>query len=159
MEEKYKYVDLSYLEGIADGDKSIVKELVEIFLDQMPEFTDGFDESLKDKNWLKIAAIAHKAKSSVVSMGMNDLGNNDLKNLELLAKQLRVIELKRKDSITEAQKDEIIVLEKNFEGYPEDRIKWVRANANLSELENLIEKFNDICEKAKEELDHVVSTY
>ncbi|MCW3804886.1 Hpt domain-containing protein [Plebeiibacterium marinum] len=159
MEEKYKYVDLSYLEGIADGDKSIVKELVEIFLDQMPEFTDGFDESLKDKNWLKIAAIAHKAKSSVVSMGMNDLGNNDLKNLELLAKQLRVIELKRKDSVTEAQKDEIIVLEKNFEGYPEDRIKWVRANANLSELENLIEKFNDICEKAKEELDHVVSTY
>ena len=48
-QENNKYVDLTYLEGIADGDTSIIKELVEIFLDQMPEFTEGFDQNLKEK--------------------------------------------------------------------------------------------------------------
>ncbi len=154
-----KYVDLTYLEGIADGDTSIIKELVEIFLDQMPEFTDGFDQYLKEKDWLKIAAIAHKAKSSVVSMGMQELGNIDLKNLELLAKQMRINELNDKEIITESQKEEIITLVKNFEGYPEDRISWVKENANISELNNLVVKFNDVCGKAVEELSQVISTY
>ena len=31
MVEDYKHIDLSYLEGIAEGDKGIIKELVEIF--------------------------------------------------------------------------------------------------------------------------------
>ncbi len=159
MEAKMKYVDLTYLEGIADGDTGIIKELVEIFLDQMPEFTEGFDQYLKEKDWLRIAAIAHKAKSSVVSMGMQDLGNNDLKNLELLAKQMRIKELNDKEIVTESQKEEIVTLNKNFEGYPEERIKWVKENANILVLNNLVDKFNDVCEKAVKELSQVISTY
>ncbi len=159
MEDKNKYIDLTYLEGIADGDTSIIKELVEIFLDQMPEFTEGFDQYMKEKDWLKIAAVAHKAKSSVVSMGMQELGNIDLKNLELLAKQLRINELEEKAAITDAQKEEIVTLNKNFEGYPEDRIKWVKENANISELKKLIEKFNNVCDEAVKELSQVISTY
>ncbi len=159
MSEQCKYVDLSYLEGIADGDKGIVKELVEIFLDQMPEFTDGFADSLKDKDWLKIAAIAHKAKSSVVSMGMHELGNNDLKNMELLAKQIRILDLKKKNSITESQQEEIVTLERNLEGYPQDRINWVKENANIDVLCELINKFNVICDKAVKELKDVINTY
>ncbi len=159
MSEKYKYVDLSYLEGIAEGDKDIIKELVEIFLDQMPEFTEGFADSFQDKDWLKIAAIAHKAKSSVVSMGMNDLGNRDLKNLELLSKQMRILELEEKDTITDAQKEEIQVLHRNFDGYPEDRINWVVKNANVTTIKELIDKFNQVCDKAVEELSNVMSTY
>jgi len=159
MVEDYKYIDLSYLEGIAEGDKEIIKELVEIFLDQMPEFTDGFDEGIKDKDWVKIAAIAHKAKSSVMSMGMEELGNIDLKNMELLAKQLRINELSGKVSITEAQEDEMNSLKRNLESYPEERIAWVIKNANLEMLTSLIEKFTAVCEKAVEELNKVISTY
>jgi len=159
MAEKLSYVDLSYLEGIAEGDKDIIKELVEIFLDQMPEFTDGFDEYLKDRNWLKIAAVAHKAKSSVMSMGMDELGNVDLKNLELVAKQMRIIELESKDIASDAQKEEIEVLKRNFDGYPEDRIEWVLANANIDMIIQLIDKFNSVCAKAVEELTKEISTY
>ncbi|TLX78294.1 Hpt domain-containing protein [Labilibacter sediminis] len=159
MAEEYNYIDLSYLEGIAEGDKDIIKELVEIFLDQMPEFTDGFADNVRDKNWVQIAAIAHKAKSSVVSMGMEELGNVDLKNMELLAKQLRIIELNAKDSITDAQQDEIKSLERNLEGYPEERMNWVITNANKETLDNLIDKFTSVCSKAVEELNHVISTY
>ena len=159
MVEDYKYIDLSYLEGIAEGDKDIIKELVEIFLDQMPEFTEGFDESMRDKDWVKVAAIAHKAKSSVMSMGMEELGNIDLKNMELLAKQLRINELQDKESTTEAQKEEIRNLLRNLESYPENRISWVKENASKETLTELIEKFTAVCSNAVDELNNVISTY
>ncbi len=159
MTQEYKYIDLSYLEGIAEGDKDIIKELVEIFLDQMPEFTEGFEESKNEKDWLKIAAIAHKAKSSVMSMGMEELGNVDLKNLELVAKQLRFIELKEKESITEAQKEEISTLERNLESYPEQRVKWVNDNSSKEKVDELIQKFTSVCAEAVDELNNVISTY
>ncbi len=159
MAEKISNIDLSYLEGIADGDKDIIKELIEIFLDQMPEFTDGFQESLKDRNWIKIAAIAHKAKSSVITMGMEQLGNVDLKNLELAAKQLRINELKENDSISDSQEEEILVLEKNFSGYPEDRILWIKENSKVETICLLIDKFNKVCDQAVTELNNLLSTY
>ncbi|MGQ1786611.1 MULTISPECIES: Hpt domain-containing protein [unclassified Saccharicrinis] len=159
MVEDYKYIDLSYLEGIAEGDKEIIKELVEIFLDQMPEFTDGFAESMTDKDWVKVAAIAHKAKSSVMSMGMEELGSIDLKNMELLAKQLRINELSVKESITESQKEEIVNLKRNLESYPDSRVTWVVENADKETLESLIEKFTTVCNKAVDELNKVISTY
>ncbi len=159
MTENYSIVDLSYLETIADGDKDIIKELVEIFLDQMPEFTDGFSESLQNKDWIKIAAIAHKAKSSVISMGMEQLGNLDLKNLELISKQMRIFDLQKADTITDVQQDEMLSLQRNFDGYPEDRIEWVMENANIDTVIKLIKNFNSICEGAVIELNHILSTY
>lgn len=159
MAKELSYVNLSYLESIADGDKDIIKELIEIFLDQMPEFNEGFEEFLKDRDWLKIAAVAHKAKSSVVSMGMEDLGNDDLKNLELLAKQMRIVELEKENLISNSNIEEIENLKRNFEGYPQDRVEWVVANANVDMVVKLIDKFNFVCAKAVEELKYVISTY
>jgi HPt (histidine-containing phosphotransfer) domain-containing protein len=159
MANQYEYVDLTYLEGIAEGDNGIVKELIEIFIDQMPEFKNGFEDNLRGKNWLKIAALAHKAKSSVVSMGMKELGEVDLKNLELLAKQLRIEELNRKEVTSEAQKLEIDTLESNIEGYSEERILWVKQNTNLDVLKQLIDRFNSVCNQAVKELNNVIRTY
>lgn len=81
MSLEFKEVDLTYLESIADGDKEIIEELINIFIDQIPEFTEGLRNGLEQKDWRALAGIAHKAKSSVVSMGMNNLGNVDLKTL------------------------------------------------------------------------------
>ena len=87
MPHKQKHIDLSYLTSIADNDQNLIKELVDIFLEQLPEFTDGLSTTYERHDWSTIASLSHKAKSSVVSMGMEELGNIDLKNLELLAKQ------------------------------------------------------------------------
>ncbi len=65
MSSTHQEINLSYLESIADGDQGIINELVTIFLDQIPEFTDGFNHYYSNKDWKKLAAIAHKAKSSV----------------------------------------------------------------------------------------------
>ncbi len=159
MEGEHKYINLSYLEGIAEGDKSIIKELIEIFIEQIPEFSDGFEESMLNNDWVKVAAIAHKAKSSVMSMGMEELGIVDLKNMELLAKQLRIIELSDKKDKNQKQNEELEKLTENLESYPKDRIGWIEENANSETLQNLINKFNSCCESAVEELNIEISTY
>ena len=159
MEGEHKYINLSYLEGIAEGDKSIIKELIEIFIEQIPEFTDGFEESMLNNDWVKVAAIAHKAKSSVMSMGMEELGIVDLKNMELLAKQLRISELSDKKDKNQKQNEELEKLTENLESYPKDRIGWIEENANSETLQNLINKFNSCCESAVEELNIEISTY
>jgi len=99
MPNQFNVINLTYLESISEGDNEIIKELINIFIDQMPEFFDGFEESFEQKDWMKIAALAHKAKSSVLSMGMDDLGNRDLKNLELICKQMVLNDLENKELI------------------------------------------------------------
>jgi HPt (histidine-containing phosphotransfer) domain-containing protein len=152
MPNQYKCIDLSYLENIAQGDKDIIEELITIFLDQIPEFTEGLEKSFKEKRWLDIAAIAHKAKSSVISLGMEELGNRDLKNLELVAKELHVRDIRSKDNLQITEEREAEQLEKNLQGYDKERQNWIKANASPETVASIIDKFNTTIRKAEEEL-------
>lgn len=91
MKHKGKYINLDYLENISGGSKSLIKEMVEIFLEQVPEFTNEMKDLLKKKDYQSLGLLAHKAKSSVAIMGMNDLAE-DLKDFEHLTKELKDIE-------------------------------------------------------------------
>ncbi|MBN2166275.1 MAG: Hpt domain-containing protein [Marinilabiliaceae bacterium] len=157
MQPNYDNIDLTYLNTIADGDKDIIKELIEIFLDQVPEFTDGLTESFNNKDWNKMAAIAHKAKSSVVSLGMKILGEIDLKNLELLAKNRRVIELKNSsNNISKTEEDEIIKLNQNLESYPKEKQIWVTENNQDETIKKIIDKFVKNCDIASQQLNSIL---
>ena len=156
MPNQYKYIDLSYLESISEGNSDIINELITIFIEQVPEFTEGFAEGLTHKDWSKIAAVAHKAKSSVMSMGINNLGSNDLKNLELLAKQLRVDELVTLNDTSVKSVEELEKLRKNLESYPIDRKNWILENKNELKIKELIDLFNITCTEAIKELNQVL---
>lgn len=156
MSTTFQEIDLTYLESIADGDKEIIKELVVIFLEQVPEFTQGLDKFFAEKNWKGIAALAHKAKSSVISMGMAELGNIDLKNLELLAKYLRILELQHNENPGFKGEDELSHLIRTLESYPKQRQDWVKENASEKIIISIIKKFNNTCEKACAELKTVL---
>jgi HPt (histidine-containing phosphotransfer) domain-containing protein len=149
MPNLYSHIDLGYLESITDGSYDLIKELISIFIEQIPEFKEGFDEGLKSKNWGKIAAVAHKAKSSVMSMGMEDLGNKDLKNLELIAKLLKMDDI-------EEDSDETIQIQRNFDSYSDERKQWLLANKNEDKIKELIIHFNKTCESALAELKEVL---
>ena len=152
MPTNYKHIDLAYLESITDGSKEIIEELINIFIEQIPEFTEDFDNGLAEKDWKKIAAAAHKAKSSVLSMGISDLGNIDLKNLELVAKQMRL------DKLTETGEStpEMDQLKKTLESYPEEKKEWIASNKNEEVIKNLIVKFNKVVDEAVKELNQVL---
>lgn len=80
------YTDLTYLKEITGGESSIVIEMVEMFIEQVDEFKENLNKHLKDENWVDLGKEAHKAKSSVLIVGMEELGKN-LKKLQLLTEE------------------------------------------------------------------------
>lgn len=85
MYGKLKNLDLTYLETMAEGNAELIKELVDIFRAQVPDFINEMKEHLNNKDWSSLGSIAHKAKSSVYIMGMKALSER-LKELEIIAK-------------------------------------------------------------------------
>jgi len=81
----FKNFDLSYIESIGDGDFKFQNELIQIFKDQIPILIKQMTESLENKNYSELGAIAHKAKSSVAMFGISEL-TQDMETLENDAK-------------------------------------------------------------------------
>ncbi len=149
------HINLSYLQSISDGDDELIKELIKIFLLQSTEFEEGLLNSFNDKNYLQVASMAHKAKSSVLSMGMEDLGNITLKNIELIAKYIYISNNKEKNtSLSDTQKQEIDYINQSFNKYPKDKMEWVKTNAKEEILLELINYFNSELGKANIELNN-----
>lgn len=77
--------DLSYLREMSGGNQDLILEMINIFKNQIEEFSEGLDDYYNNKEFEQLGKLAHKAKSSISIMGLHDLAT-DLKNLELLAK-------------------------------------------------------------------------
>jgi len=95
MNQNYKLIDLSYLKEMSGDNKDIMHEMVDIFIEQNPEFTLGIATYFENKQWTNLGAIAHKAKSSVRIMGMSALGDC-LEKIEHYSKGNQKIELQEK---------------------------------------------------------------
>ena len=80
----YKYINTEYLEMVAGGDTALLKELVGLFRDQVAEFNQDLKICFEEKNYKALGNLAHKAKSSVAIMGMDNLANM-LKTFEIQA--------------------------------------------------------------------------
>ena len=91
MNNQGNIVDLSYIQGMAGGSMDLVKEMIVIFIGQIPDFLDEMKSCFHKKDWYNLGLIAHKAKSSVAVMGMEGLAT-DLKDLEILTKEGKEIE-------------------------------------------------------------------
>ena len=77
-------VDLSYLREMSGGNKELVIEMISIFKTQVDEFGRDMDQLLAGKEYDLLGKLAHKAKSSVSIMGLNELAIR-LKELETSA--------------------------------------------------------------------------
>lgn len=64
-------LDFSYLNEVSGGDYSIMIEFIQIFKEQLPEFVQQFNHAIENNDYQSVAAIAHKAKSSVSIFGMH----------------------------------------------------------------------------------------
>jgi HPt (histidine-containing phosphotransfer) domain-containing protein len=76
------YIDLNYLESVTGGDPEIMQEMKDIFIAQVPEFIENLKKFLNEGHYIELGKEAHKAKSSVMIMGMEKLAS-DLKTLQL----------------------------------------------------------------------------
>lgn len=70
---------------MSGNDYSFIKEMVEIFRDQIMEYTQQMPELNEKKDYENLSKVAHKAKSSVAVMGMSKEAEL-LKEIELKAR-------------------------------------------------------------------------
>jgi len=81
----YKFINIEYLDTVSGGDLEIIRDIVTMFKDQSVEIYKEMKSYFAEKKYVSLGLLAHKAKSSVLIMGMNDLGSM-LKTFELNAK-------------------------------------------------------------------------
>ena len=69
----YKFINTEYLETVTGGNKETLIELVGIFREQVSEIVNEMKTLHAKNDFYSLGMLAHKAKSSVAIMGMNDL--------------------------------------------------------------------------------------
>ncbi|MEI6276289.1 MAG: Hpt domain-containing protein [Prolixibacteraceae bacterium] len=75
------YSNLDYLRAITEGDQQIIREMIQIFLDQIPVFSHNLNELYLTGQYAALGSEAHKIKSSLLIMGMNELAE-EMKDLQ-----------------------------------------------------------------------------
>lgn len=82
---KPQLIDLTVLEEMTDGSSELLLDMLDIFFLQVTTFNNEMEEAYNSGDYAKLGAIAHKAKSSVATMGITSIVQN-MKEFELLAK-------------------------------------------------------------------------
>ncbi len=82
MGNNFQQIKIEQLDYISFGDNEFKKELIEIFLDQIPEFISNMKKFFYEGDLTNLAKEAHTAKSSVLIFGMNNTGKS-LKEIQL----------------------------------------------------------------------------
>ena len=71
-------IDFTYLLEMSRGDESFVREMIEIFLSEIPAAMTQLAEEVEEKNWIKISNISHRIKSNYMMLGMKVQQDNAL---------------------------------------------------------------------------------
>ena len=83
--------DLNYLKTMSGGDSKFIREMIDLFREQIEEYRVHMPELLRIKDYDNLSKMAHKAKSSVAVMGMKEVADR-LKELEILAQDEKEVE-------------------------------------------------------------------
>jgi len=97
LEINQSLTDLSYLQEISGGSVELMKEMIEIFINETPIMLETLEKSVKEKDWKTFREIAHKIKPSITYAGITSAealiekihaDARDQKNLEEIPKIL-----------------------------------------------------------------------
>ncbi len=83
--------DLNYLKTMSGGDAGFISEMINLFREQVDEYSILMPQLLHNRDYDDLSKLAHKAKSSVAVMGMNQVADL-LKELEILAHEEKEVE-------------------------------------------------------------------
>ncbi len=79
-----KAADLTFLVTSMNGRKDVIRETIDLFIEQIPQDMGLLEHAVTTENYEAIKQCAHKIKSAVSLMGMTEL-QNMLNEMELLA--------------------------------------------------------------------------
>ena len=79
--------DLKMIENISGGDPAFIRQMVKLFLDNMPVNINTLRAALENKDWEMMWKTAHKMKSTIDSLNINEL-RQDIRAIEYAGKTL-----------------------------------------------------------------------
>lgn len=71
LDPKNLQIDLTYLNDIAGGDAEFMIDMIDIFIEQTPVYTEQLIQAVDAKDWKTVGDIAHKIKPTLAFMGVN----------------------------------------------------------------------------------------
>lgn len=69
----YSYINLSYLQLMADNDPDMVQTMINMLLKELPVELERMKAHFKSKSWQDLRATAHKMKSTLAFVGNEKL--------------------------------------------------------------------------------------
>ncbi len=70
MPENTDTVDLTYLSSICDNDKQFMREMIENFVQEMPDNIACIAQHIEEENWPEVKKLTHKMKPALQFMGL-----------------------------------------------------------------------------------------
>ena len=83
--------DLTKISNISKGNSEFISKMVDLFIDENKVAVEDLEKYVKEKNFIKIAAIAHKMKSSIGMMEIKSI-YDEIRVVESLAKSQKEID-------------------------------------------------------------------
>jgi HPt (histidine-containing phosphotransfer) domain-containing protein len=111
------HYNLSKVYAISDNDPEFVKQILTLFLEEVPAESKLIKEGLKEKNHTKVYHSAHKIKPTLDLLGM-DLAYDDVLSVEKWTK-------------AEGKKKEIKEVVKNLRSLIKLAVKEIKKDYNL----------------------------
>lgn len=68
-----KNFDFSYLRSMSNNNEEFIKEMILTFVQTMPGILNEMNDCIKQKNWTRLAKLAHQIKPSFTLLGIHDL--------------------------------------------------------------------------------------
>lgn len=91
---KGKYFNLQYLYSLSNENSDFLKEMIDVFFEQINEFTSSINKAIEETNWHTIHKSSHKFKSSLRVMGIENLTVHFEAVHKFAKEQIRIEEIK-----------------------------------------------------------------
>lgn len=65
--------DLSYLNQIFQGNQEMINNIIQLFLEQVPQYIEEMVECVNQNDLISLHPLAHKAKSSIAMLGLKSI--------------------------------------------------------------------------------------
>lgn len=93
---KQSRFDLQYLREVSGNNEEFIREMIQTFVDTIPNILTDMSRSLETQDWEKVSRLAHQIKPSLTLMGLSGLKDTILFIEEHGKKQTELVKLASK---------------------------------------------------------------
>lgn len=83
-------IDLTYLRNFCDNDEEFIQEMIQTFLEKIPDELDILETALAKQDWTLAYQAVHSLKSSLYFIGLHDMSPMLAQMEEDLSRQKRL---------------------------------------------------------------------